>query len=526
VNKIHSKHKNGRKNIMKLKYLKSSDLENLKKIKKTKRILLINPKKEDTVFMIPHNGLASLAGVLKKRGHEVLVVDFAFLFEDRDKDVSFFINMFKPDIIGISIYTPSSKEANDIIKKIQEISPKIPIMVGGPHASMYSDVLKKDKRIDYIFIGEAELTIIPVVENAKKQRTAKIIKSKEILNLYKVPFSDYKSFYGWQNITSYPIMSSRGCPNKCSFCASIGLSYRYWRPRKPEECIKEMELAKKEISPNLRFVLFDDCPTVHMGRFINLLKLYIEKINSELVIVNTRADSLNEEIVKLIKQCNCRVLSVGVEHGNPEVFKMANKGETFEQIEEACRLIKKYGIRLSVSFIIGLPGDSLERTKDSIKLCNKLKADQVSLNLFIPFRYTPAREWLEKNNGIIYNELEYGSSVTPPLECPIVMSETPTFTKFEIEKAFYMFLFGVAEPRLKFRYLLKIISIAMKYNLYLEFISWLPRGIYTSIRNMFHVAKYGFYVYRKVGFKNLSNRLIKMHREKKAQKDYLKKHER
>lgn len=506
----------------KLKYLKSKDLPKIKKIKNKKKVLLINPKKIDTEFMLPHNGLATLAGVLKKRGHEVLVVDYAFLVENRDKEISFFIEMFNPDIIGISIYTPCINEANEIINKIREISNKIPIMAGGPHASIYTEELKKNKSIDYIFIGEAELTIMGVVENAKRNKIPKIIQSKEILNLYYVPFPDYKSFYGWETITSYPVMTSRGCPNKCSFCSSIGLSYRIWRPRKPEECIRELEFAKKEISENLKFVVFDDCPTVNMARFNEFLELYIEKINAELAIVNTRADSIDDKLLELLKKCNIRLLSIGVEHGNPQVFKMVNKGESLEDVKRACKLIRKHKIRLGVSFIIGLPGDNLERTKDSIELCRELKADVVSLNFLNPFKLTPAREWLEKNHAVIYDELNYGALVMQPLECPQILVETPDFTKFERQKAFYMFLFAVAEPRLKLRYLPKIISIAKKYELKSEFIHWLPHGIVTSLKNTYHILTYGIYVYKKIGFKNLIKRLLKMYKQKRINAEYLK----
>jgi anaerobic magnesium-protoporphyrin IX monomethyl ester cyclase len=506
-----------------LQYLKSSDLRDLKPTKKVKKVLLINPKKEDIEFTYPHNGLAILAGILKKRGHEVLIADFAFLIEERDKDISFFINMFKPDIIGISIYTPNSKEANILIKKINEISPNTPLMVGGYHAFMYSNLLQKDKRIDYIFIGDGELPIIPIVENAKKEKTPKIVQAKSIIfKLDEIPLPEYKAFYGWQKMTHYPLMTSRGCPNRCTFCVNSSLQYRFWRYRKPEECIKELEIAKKEISPDLKIVIFDDCPTTIKVRFHKFLNLYIQKIKNELMIVNTRADSLDEETIKLMKKCGVSYLAVGVEHGNPKVFEMVNKGETFEDIKKACRLIKKHGIELGVTFIIGLPGDTLKRTKDSIKLCKELKPDFLGLNLMIPFRNTAAREWFDKNQASIYDELDFGSIVLPPLECPRIMVETPDFSVFEREKAYYMFLFGVADPKLKLIYMPKIISITRKYDLYSEFFDWLPRGIIKSFKRIYIFSKRGFKIYKKGGFGLVLGRFIKIAKQRRINKEYLK----
>jgi len=125
--------------------VKSKDLRRIKKVdvSKRKRILLLNPKLRTTDFQVPHNGLAILAVILKNRGHEVLVADYAFMYEEQDTDVSFFIKMFNPDVVGISIYTANINEANEMILRVHEFDPNIPIMVGGPHALLYFDLLQK-----------------------------------------------------------------------------------------------------------------------------------------------------------------------------------------------------------------------------------------------------------------------------------------------------------------------------------------------------------------------------------------------
>lgn len=198
--------------------MKSENLRNIPKISesKKKKVLFINAKRRDCQSIIPHNGLAILSGILKKRGHEVLIVDYQFIHDA--PNISYFINRFKPDVIGMSVYTASFFEAERIISRVHKTNPNIPVIVGGPHATIYPDLLQKDKRIDYINVGEAELTIIDLVENAKKEKQGKIVQSKELVKLDDIPFPDYKSFYKWEYIRSYPIMTSRGCPFNCSFC--------------------------------------------------------------------------------------------------------------------------------------------------------------------------------------------------------------------------------------------------------------------------------------------------------------------
>jgi radical SAM superfamily enzyme YgiQ (UPF0313 family) len=487
--------------------MKSSELKNIAPAAKKKKILLINPKRRNVRFTFPHNGLATLAAILKKRGHDVLVVDYAFLFEDQKTDISFFINKFKPDIIGISIYTPNANEGNEILSRVYEISPETPLMVGGPHATLYTHLFEKDKRIDYIFRGEAELAIIKIVESAKKEKSPKIVESKEIV-------------YKWQSMTNYPIMTSRGCPNQCSFCASAGLSYRRWRPREPEACIRELELAQKDISPNLKFIVFDDNPTVDKKRFCKFLDLYSKKIKAELVIVNTRADGIDDTLLGLLKKCRVGLILIGVEHAHPEVFKLINKGETLEQIEKACKLVKKYKLRLAISFIIGLPGDNLERMRVCIEFAKRVKADQYSINQICPYRYSRARQWFEENNAKLYNEVGYDAQPLTRFECETPIVETPDFTRKEREKAFYMFLFGVADQRLKLKELPKILSIAKKYSLYPEFFSWLPYGILTELKTQRKLIEGALSIYRNYGFVYLIKRYAIFRKQERIYKTY------
>ncbi len=474
--------------------------------KNKKKVLLINPKRQSVLFTMPHNGLATLAAIIKKRGHEVLVVDYAFLFEDQDKDISFFIKEFNPDIVGVSIYTTNAPEADRIISRINEISQKLPLLVGGPHASLYTDLLEKNNKIDYVFVGEAELTILDVIEKAKKEKHPKVIRSKYLVDLNSLPIPDYKSFYKWQLMTNYPIMTSRGCPFQCSFCASANLAYRRWRARNPEECISELKKAQKEISKTLKFVVFDDNPITDKQRFKDFLNRYSEEIKAELTVVNVRADGVDDEFLNLLKKCHVRFISIGVEHANPEVFKLINKGETLDQIKKACELIKKHKISLGMSFVIGTPRDNLERTRDSIKFARKFRADECSINLICPYRYTAARKWFEENNAVLYDEVGYDVAPLGSLRCETPVVETKDFTRKEREKAYYMFLLGVADERFKLSRLNEILSIVKEYNLYSEFFFWFPRGILTELKQMKKFIERAISIYRLYGFNYLIKR--------------------
>src|SRR3989338_3383513 len=195
--------------------MKSEELRNIKEVgeDKRKRVLFANPRRNTTTNQVPHMGLAILASILKKRGHEILVVDYNLIPDA--PNIPSFIRKFKPDVIGITIYTANTKEADKIIGDSKIFAPNTPLIVGGPHPTLYYDESQKDNRIDYIVRGEAELVIMDLVENAKKEKIASIIQARERVNPDDVPYPEYKVFYKWQYIRGYSIMTSRGCPYRC-----------------------------------------------------------------------------------------------------------------------------------------------------------------------------------------------------------------------------------------------------------------------------------------------------------------------
>ena len=146
----------------------------------------------------------------------------------------------------------------------------------------------------------------------------------------------------------------------------------------------------------------------HIKEFIN--SYVYNKINLPLTIINIRADSLDNEIILLLKQAKCPSIGIGVESGHPDVFENIDKGETLEDITRAAELIKKYKISLSLCFVIGLEGDSLDKTKYSINFAKKLKPDHIYWNMVTPFEGTKIREWYDKN-GEVFDLVNHSSWV-------------------------------------------------------------------------------------------------------------------
>lgn len=487
--------------------MKSQELRKTKKIneEKQKRVLLINPKRKGVSHFIPHNGLAILAAILKRKGHSVLVIDYVFSHDE--KEIGDFIRKFKPTVVGISAYTVNLKAVNKMIFKVNKIVPNIPLIIGGPHATLYHEILQKDNKIDYIVKGEAELIISELVENAKKEKRPKIVQSNEILVLDDVPFPDFTTFYKWESLRNYPIMTSRGCPFHCSFCSVCSFAHNRWRARNPENCITELEMAKKTITPNLAVIICDDAPTTNKERFNKFLELYAKRIKTKISIMNLRADSIDEKFLILLKKCGGNFVSLGVEHAHPEVFGLIDKGETLKQIEDAAKLVKKHNMELGLSFIIGLPNDNLERTKESINFANRVKGDRCGWNFIAPYKGSEVLEWFQKN-GKVYSLLNYNTRITKHFTCTEPCTETSDFTREERKKAHFMCLFETTTYDCNFRNIFGAIKVAIRYNLYLECFCWIPRGIIKNIKDKKKLLKRSFLFYKREGLKHLIEKTI------------------
>jgi anaerobic magnesium-protoporphyrin IX monomethyl ester cyclase len=465
-----------------------------------KRILFFNAKREKCDSSSPHLGLAMLASVLTERRHEVLVVDYQFNPNAPAPRAVF--EHFKPDVVGLTLYTATMKEAEKIIEQLSNFN--VPLIVGGPHATLYcNDLVDK---ANYVVVGEAENIIVELVENASVEVKGQIIRSKPP-DPKDLPFPNFKIFWEYKDIHDYPLLTSRGCPFNCSFCAVRLVSTRKWRPRNPEDCIEEVIQAKRSLENLYSVVIYDDNAMFKKTHIKNFLKLYSdENINLPLNIINTRADSLDEEMISLLKKAKCPMIGIGVESGDAEVFKRISKGETLEDVKKAVKLIKKHKIPLALCFVIGLEGDSFERTQKSIEFAKTLKPDHIYWNMITPFEGTSIRKWYDKN-GKVFDLINHSSWVDGDFMCEEPCAETPEFSIEERKKAYILAILKTNDNRLKLSDINRLLPYIKKYGLYNEFFYWIPHNMLRSIKKPFKLISFALKIYPEIGLRGLLKRI-------------------
>jgi len=365
-----------------------------------------------------NTGLAYIAGnVLEKRtGDTLKVFDFnnnRKMIKERIREIGEY------DVIALSIKSFTQKEVFSILDRIPLKKDSITIS-GGPHISLEGkDFFKKDSRIDAILRGEGEGPFIKFLEWSEGKRNGQDIKGLSICrgeevisnetmaieeDLDSLPFPCYSVFDSIsKRIDNYPLLTSRGCPYQCIYC-SVGLiSGKRWRGRKIDSIIEEIKLAREKFGFKYFFIIDDNFTfkKEHAKEFCRALKAC--KINLNWALPNgIRADKVDEDLVNLMKSSGCEAVSFGVESADPEVFKNIGKGETLEEIGSAIKLCKKYNLRVSGKFIIGLPGSSRRSTRQSLLWAKRAGFCEVNWNLLVPYPGTGAYEFINKNGHFIH----------------------------------------------------------------------------------------------------------------------------
>lgn len=366
-----------------------------------KKVLFICPSR--WLEYTPRYGVGVLSAVLAKDGFDVKVADYGLTKEI--PAIPLLLSDFCPDVIGISILSYIQEDAKRIIKEIRRISERIPIICGGPHVSLNYEKLSGDADMDYLVIGEAEQAISDIVKNACRQKHPLIVPRPELADLNSLPPPNYKAFIGYEKMRTYPLLTSRGCPYGCSYCATSIVSSKNFRPREINLVVQELKAIKENYSKVKNVFFYDDNFAFDEKRGKDLLRKISEEkergaFDFTFNLGNIRADSVGEELLALFKRLSVDILWLGVESADQEVFNGANKGETLEDIIKACELSKKFGMRLIMFFIIGLPGDSFEKLYTSIRFARKYKVYKAIWNVLIVHDGTMAYKWF-KNNGVI-----------------------------------------------------------------------------------------------------------------------------
>ena len=305
-----------------------------------------------------------------------------------------------------------------------------------------------DEGADFILIGEAELTLVQLVNAlsddqkdflsiqglAYKQNgnLIKPVKRNVIKELDSLPFpawdlidmEPYKKM--WMNSAGYFSLNmgtTRGCPFKCNWCAKPIYGNRY-NSRSPENVIAELKMLKEKYKFD-HIWFCDDIFGLKPG-WVNHFADLIEKEKLQLKFkIQARADLLlQENYIRDLARAGCDNIWMGAESGSQKILDAMDKGTTVEQIYESTRLIKKHGIKPSFFIQFGYPGETKEDIKKTIKMINDLLPYDIGISVSYPL---PGTKFYEK----VHEELKEKTNWTDSDELILMFKNTyqPAFYK-------------------------------------------------------------------------------------------------
>ncbi len=380
------------------------------------KILLINPPRENEIIgnnpriieeergFNPPLGLLHVAAYVENfTKHHIEVID-AQVEQLSYSELKDRIRSFSPDVVGMTAMTMTMVDVIKTAKIVKHINKHCPIVLGGAHVYLFPEETISLENIDYLVIGEGEIAFKELLDNIEDNEKIKdvpglVFKSNgQIINTglrrfihnldqlpfparHLVPYQQYKSLLARGRVVT-TIFTSRGCPFSCTFCGRPHLGKQF-RARSAKHVVDEIEVClNMGIS---EFLFYDDTFTIDKQRAIDICN---EIIDRKLEIgwdIRTRVDTINEDIIKLLKKAGCQGIHYGVESGTEKVLKLLNKGITIPQVKEIFDLTRKNGIPILAYFMIGNPHETLKDIKQTFQMMKELNPDYVHLTVLTPF---------------------------------------------------------------------------------------------------------------------------------------------
>lgn len=412
------------------------------------KILLVNPPMPaawyNDEYYFP-SSLLYLASALQKNGEEVRILDLKALAKGSpNKAGKFYEDIligavldFCPELIGFGcLFSGNFPDVLRLSIVCKGRFKDIPIVSGGIHFTIYAEkILTHCHSIDWIVIGEGEESALQLINTIKNGRyemdkidgfayraDGKVIvnpKKSHIEDIDTIPFPayeliDFRDYYldtsKWHNPknlpinTSIPIISSRSCPNRCSFCSMYTVMGPKWRWRSPENVVDEIEYLYNKYS-HRHFSFMDDNLTLNKPRILGICnQIKTRKLNIQFETPNgLNMNTLDEEVLDALVSAGLVRASLAIESGSDYIRnKVMRKNLSREKIFKIISIAKGYKqLFINAFFIIGMPEETKDSLEDTYNMIRDINVDKVHLMNIVPFPYTSVYDQSLRDNLLV-----------------------------------------------------------------------------------------------------------------------------
>ncbi len=366
---------------------------------------------------LPMLGLAYIAAALRDQGHEVKVIDYEVERLPMSR-VEPDIRAFAPDVVGMTAYITSMRRCAAVAKIVKRVDPAITVIIGGPQVSVFPEEAFNAPDFDMIVLSEGEYIIRNVMNALGDEAALRQVKGiwfraadgtivrnpreELIVNLDIVPppaldlfpmTKYYPPVYVRGKKVAH-LLTSRGCPFKCTFCETkltFGRSFRY---NSTARVIAEMGALIEQGYDAFQF--YDDIFTINKDRVEELCQAIIDLGWRIKWMCFTRTNCLSDSMLDLMKRSGCYLIAFGGESGNDELLYLIKKGLTVEKNREGIATTRRHGILTYSTFMLGLPTETPAMTEKTIRFALDSGLDYGLFPIFEPYPGTEIWNDIEK----------------------------------------------------------------------------------------------------------------------------------
>jgi len=352
-------------------------------------------------------GLGYIASFLKQKGFDVSLYEPEAQKMDYDA-IGRAFRVEQPDIIGISSATPNFHNAVKIAKLAKDTC-DCTVVYGGVHASAIPEFIVDRYRnhFDYVVIGEGEETMAQLMLRLKeggvphdipglcfwhKDELVRTGPRAMIDNLDILPYPARElipqqllrpNMHNIRYRRCFTILTSRGCPFNCSFCASYLTMGKGYRIHSADYVLDEMTLLKKEYGAQ-QLIINDDTFTLDRARLIDICEGMIRRGLGLDWFCFSQISAVDKDLLKLMRRAGCYNIGFGVESGSPEILREIGKPISQEKAKEVISCANSLGMKTQAFFVLGKERD-YQDVKDTIDLALSLKPTLAFFNMLVPY---------------------------------------------------------------------------------------------------------------------------------------------
>jgi radical SAM superfamily enzyme YgiQ (UPF0313 family) len=354
-------------------------------------------------------GICYLSSIAKQRGHST---DVCVLTEDDPLEMA---RRFEPDVLAYSLTTGYHERFLQLNERLKQELPRATSIIGGPHATFFPEVVGREG-VDVIVVGEGEGAFsdflrciergesIRGIENLWISTNGDVVRNPVrplIQDLDGIPFPDrdlYRRHFGRMILKTPFVITGRGCPYRCSYCFNHAYNRLYSferkvvRRRSVANVIAELRGVAERFPVEI-FIFQDDCFILAPEWVKEFCRSYRAEI-ARPFHCHLRANLVTEEIVRALADAGCISVKMAIESADDEIRNtVLKRGMSKEQMLQACRLVRRAGIRLVTQNIIGNPGETLEGALETLRFNARCSPHYAFVTMLQPYPRTDIGEY-------------------------------------------------------------------------------------------------------------------------------------